>query len=73
MPDAFSEPGEALIQSVLNYPPCRCGGATCPDATRTVDGDESRRQRPDGHRDSRVLRDLRSRVRDDNARRRCGR
>ncbi len=70
MVDVFIECGEVLIRSALDYPPCRCGGATCPDVTRTADGDEAERQRPDGHRDSRVLRDLRSRVRDDNARRR---
>lgn len=70
MTDVFFECDEALIRSALKYPPCRCGGAKCPDAAPAADDDQSEHQRPDGHQESPVLSDLRSRVRDDNARRR---
>ncbi|MFB7634916.1 hypothetical protein ACFC0M_28735 [Streptomyces sp. NPDC056149] len=65
---------EALVQSVLAFPPCRCGRAVCPDS---APADEEQHQgdgyQDDEHSDSPTLLHLRARMCEDNTQRRYGR
>lgn len=62
------------LGSELAFPPCRCGGAKCPDNAPTDVEPEHQddEHQDDAPSDSPTLLHLRGLVRDDNARRRWG-
>lgn len=65
----FPENGEPPVRSALDWPPCRCGLPTCPDAAPAGEGaapagSGDGPDQDDG--DSDVLRSLRARVREEN-------
>ncbi len=81
MADGTPERGTRPVPlgSGVSFPPCRCGGAKCPDKAppdvepeRQDDERQDDEHQGDAPSDSPTLLHLRGLVRDDNARRRWG-